>query len=1184
MKKWIKITLWTLGSVLGLIIIVLCVALWLLTPDRLTPMVNKYASQYLMADVNFQRVEVSLFENFPDISIHIIQGNIVSRALATPDTLLHFNDLGLSLDLMGVITSSRVSVGGFSLNGARANMIIDTSGRASWDILKPSDSTVDTTSASAPMVFEINRVDITGGLGMTFNDRRDSTFIDFSFRDMHFEGPAASIIQSIDFKRFAIEGFQARGTLSAQNSSFSTTIPNISITRGAGGQYLVDMASRSTLLQQGDTVLNNLPVDFRSTLGFDFSNNRRLFTLADTKLSVSRFALGLSGSLELDTDSTMRSDLTLHVSTLSIDDLIALVPQKSRGALSNIKTDITLEMQAAINGSYNFASGKLPRISAGARVESGYLRYRGQRASIDNFELLATALYNPDTIALSRLALEKLVVKGSGVDINSTIGINDPFGDPKIEGQLTASINLGTISTLFPSPRGTVASGRIELKGRCDSRLSALSLSNIARAEVSGAAQLSQINIIAPQDSITLFTEGRLSFGSNKNTRDSTFAKGEPLLRARFVLDTLNLSVGSSMIVRAGALNVSARTLATGFAANPKREVRAINPLRGTITGRSMQVLAPDSSLLRLTDVNIEFNIQPDTADLTLPHLSSVIAARRVVARSLSSRYVLTRPALHFEATIISKERDSIQRATLMLDRLAKRYPKIERDQLLQYNRMMQTIGFAKKDDLASGDLDLKLDDQITSLMRRWRSVGRLQADRARVITPYIPLRTTLSDLNCTFTNNEIELHKAKVQVGRSDVSIEGEISNLRRAFAARGNLIVKLGVSGDTLDVNQLVTALNAGMSAAPAVLSDITDQTTEEQAAALIEAKSSQQEVSRLIIIPKNIDLDVKLNVDEVFYGDVILSELRGELVSRDRVLQINKLRAASSIGDMELNAVYATRSKTDITTGFDLTLDKVNVKELIELIPEVDSLLPMLKSFEGYLDCKFAATASLDSTMTLLIPTLNAAGSLVGKNMVLLDGETFTQIAKIMRFKNKARNVVDQISVEMLVRNSAVELFPFILQMDRYKAAVSGVQKLDMSFDYHISVLKSIIPFRLGVDIFGNLDNWDFKITQARYKDENIPSYTALIDTTRIDLRKAITDIFATGLDKLALKDSGIVPQIDSSKMALIDSLEMARSAQAALSASGDTIVGLGVAVQKDEPGSNPKNSKQRARKKR
>ena len=104
--------------------------------------------------------------------------------------------------------------------------------------------------------------------------------------------------------------------------------------------------------------------------------------------------------------------------------------------------------------------------------------------------------------------------------------------------------------------------------------------------------------------------------------------------------------------------------------------------------------------------------------------------------------------------------------------------------------------------------------------------------------------------------------------------------------------------------------------------------------------------------------------------------------------------------------------------------------------------------------------------------------------------------------------------------------------LFRSDRYKAAVSGVQRLDMSFDYHISVLKSPIPFRLGVNIFGTLDKFKFRIGRARYKNENLPSFVGLIDTTRVNLRRTITDIFRRGVDAASLGEMRIAPAVDSS----------------------------------------------------
>ena len=124
-----------------------------------------------------------------------------------------------------------------------------------------------------------------------------------------------------------------------------------------------------------------------------------------------------------------------------------------------------------------------------------------------------------------------------------------------------------------------------------------------------------------------------------------------------------------------------------------------------------------------------------------------------------------------------------------------------------------------------------------------------------------------------------------------------------------------------------------------------------------------------------------------------------------------------------------------------------------------------------------------------------------------MVLLDGETFAEISKTLMFKNKKRNMIDSIAVDLAIRDNKMEVFPFLVEMDRYKVAVGGTQNLDMSFDYHISVLKSPVPFKLGIDIKGTMDDYKFKIVKCRYKDFLKPAKQAELDSTRRNVREEI-----------------------------------------------------------------------------
>lgn len=113
--------------------------------------------------------------------------------------------------------------------------------------------------------------------------------------------------------------------------------------------------------------------------------------------------------------------------------------------------------------------------------------------------------------------------------------------------------------------------------------------------------------------------------------------------------------------------------------------------------------------------------------------------------------------------------------------------------------------------------------------------------------------------------------------------------------------------------------------------------------------------------------------------------------------------------------------------------------------------------------------------------------------------------------MMFKNKKRNLIDSIYVNMTIDKGNVTIYPFVVQMDRYRAAVGGTQDLDMNFKYHISVLKSPVPFKLGVNITGNLDKMKFRVGKAKYKDMVTPVAIRKVDSTRIHLGQNIVRDF-------------------------------------------------------------------------
>ena len=115
-----------------------------------------------------------------------------------------------------------------------------------------------------------------------------------------------------------------------------------------------------------------------------------------------------------------------------------------------------------------------------------------------------------------------------------------------------------------------------------------------------------------------------------------------------------------------------------------------------------------------------------------------------------------------------------------------------------------------------------------------------------------------------------------------------------------------------------------------------------------------------------------------------------------------------------------------------------------------------------------------------------------------------------------------------MSLIVEDSYLELFPFMFDIDRYKLGVMGGNDLAMNYKYHVSVLKSPIPFKFGINLSGNADKMKVRLGGAKFKENMVGERIAIVDTTRINLVRDINTAFRRGvkrggLGKLDLKSA-------------------------------------------------------------
>ena len=367
--------------------------------------------------------------------------------------------------------------------------------------------------------------------------------------------------------------------------------------------------------------------------------------------------------------------------------------------------------------------------------------------------------------------------------------------------------------------------------------------------------------------------------------------------------------------------------------------------------------------------------------------------------------------------------------------------------------------------------------DLIKKDEKKWPITGQITFNKLYVFTPSFPLLLKMPQTKITLKPGILELNHAKIELGRSDLVITGKIYDFEKTIFEKHVLKAELSIQSKLIDLNELIATLNEREKLENADVEELIAQSQETNKPISTKPKT--------FVIPEGIDFKFNSTISRVLFKDYHFDNLNGLITIKDQVLDLKDLKIDFQKAEMTTLARLTAKGNNENSLAFDFKLAHIDLGNLINLMPVIDSLLPMAKSFDGDVNFRIKGLSKLSDKLGMIAPSIDAIARIEGYNMVIFDSEAFRSLSKKLMFKNKEKNMIDKISVEILIQNKVIEVLPAEITIDRYKFAVGGKNKLDMTYDYQISILKSPLPFKAGVDIVGDADDFDIKLTKAKYK---------------------------------------------------------------------------------------------------
>lgn len=1146
----LKGILWLTGIIVSLVIILQI----LLSSSLLPSIINKVAANHIDGDISFGKAEVSIFRRFPKITMTLedfsvtypaekfdslervgVQSHMVFHGCGEEaDTLASFKEFSASIRLFPLL-SGQIHIPHIDLVKPRIFAHSYDEHNANWNIFKTSEVSAESHVSKAPDSLDLQNVtepeEVSEGSGLpsivlghiqlsqhphiVFTDSRDTLFAMIDLKYLVLDGTLKSRKMSRTRIGMRMDSLFVAGRMGRDTVAFGLDKLGIREHRG----HMDFEASAKAFAATRSFGRLRVPMDISGAIAFpkDTIPHIRLDRMeaevagiplkANADITLAGGKTGISGNISVN-ECSIQGMLSNY--------LVNFIPEAKK-----VKTDCKLNIEASIDGTYDSIAGTLPDFKVSINIPEAGVRYTELPYDI-RFGIDASASKTED--AKINVVLNKIKATGSGLDLTVKGGADDLLGnDPQLSIDTKLNACLDSLQKFLPDSMNVQAKGSVNAHLAGKMKMSQLDIYNFADADLKGEVTVKNIDLNSPGDTLSVAIDSLgVTVGPEVRKSRKDPSKSFKMLAINGHIRKADINFKEALFIKAKDLTASAKN-----SLPEETESEGISYFSGTVGADLLSIKDAYGSRVMMHQTKNTFRMMPKRGQPTLPVLTFTSDNKRISLMSGTNRAVLSDSKIKAKAAMNTIDRKLKMQA--FMDSLAKQYPEIPRDSLLRHamsRRSQHTVpAWMQEEDFKSSDIDIRLDNTLAKYFREWDLNGNISVGTGLVMTPQFPLRNSLKGFSCSFNNDMIAIDSLKLTAGKSKLSANGKLTGLRMALLRKGLLKLDVDITSDGMDANELLRAYNAGSSFKPENHINNEDVSDEEYLEMVMADTTSTEKKSNLIVIPANLNANISVDASHIRYSDLDISKATAELIIKERCVQITGTRAVTNMGDITFDGFYSTRSKQDLKSGFSLNLIDITAEKVIDLMPSVDTIMPLLKSFKGLLNCEIAGTARIDTSMNLVMPSINGIIRIGGENLSISDNELFNTLARKLMFKNKKEGKIDKMTVEGVIKDNVMEIFPFVMSVDRYSLAMSGKQNLDMSFKYHVSVIKSPLVVKMGIDLYGtDFDHLKFKIGKAKYKSEKVPVFSTVIDQTKVNLLTSIKGIFEKGVEAAIKENEG------------------------------------------------------------
>ncbi len=375
-------------------------------------------------------------------------------------------------------------------------------------------------------------------------------------------------------------------------------------------------------------------------------------------------------------------------------------------------------------------------------------------------------------------------------------------------------------------------------------------------------------------------------------------------------------------------------------------------------------------------------------------------------------------------------------------------------------------------------DANLGFNGKLSSLEAEkydeFKADGKIELTKFSYESSDIPEKVIIPFALMKFTPNFVSLNKLDVNIGKTDLHLNGKLDNLLPYVFQDSTLVARFNFTSSFFNANDLIT------------------ESEEEQ-----ESEETDSFPLTAFEIPGNIDFLLRSKMDKIIYDNLEISKLTGDIILKNSKMVFKGVDMNLLDGNMKMDGYYDSKDTLKPKVSYQMNIKDFNIPAAFETFNTVKQLAPVAKNALGKFSLDFNFSSDLDYYLSPVYKSLNGKGRFQSKNIKLKEVKALTKLADLTKWKKLKDPSLKDIDLKFEIKNGNIKVEPTKMQMGKSEFEFGGSQGLDKKLDYDIKM--KIQRKDLGESVNNVVDNLFAKTGKEMDIAKNIQINAKVVGTT-------------------------------------------------------------------------------------